>query len=99
MREATRILEMVVLAGAAAVAATCASPPPPEPPAPVPVVAISPPPQPDPPPDEWNIFPDPTTGKIDVYHKGAYMGAIDGTEPTEQDPPMPHKSEDPGFDY
>jgi hypothetical protein len=41
---------------------------------------------------DWNIFPDPTTGTIDIYHKGEYLGVIDGTEPAEQDPPMPHKS-------
>ena len=51
------------------------------------------------PPDDWNIFPDPTTGKIDVYHKGECVGAIDGTEPQDQDPPVPHKADMPGFDY
>ena len=37
----------------------------------------------------WNIFPDPTTGEISVYHNGKYMGVITGNEPG--DPPMPHK--------
>ena len=41
---------------------------------------------------EWNIFPDFTTGKIDVYKDGEYVGSITGDEP--EDPPMPHK--DPG---
>ncbi len=38
----------------------------------------------------WNIFPDPTTGEIAVYHNGKYMGVITGNEPG--DPPMPHKA-------
>jgi len=58
----------------------------------MPVVA-SPPVQTAHSPDEdWNIFPDPTTGTIDIYHKGEYLGVIDGTEPKEQDPPLPHRS-------
>jgi hypothetical protein len=43
-----------------------------------------------PPPDEWNIFPDPTTGQVDVYHKGEYVGAVTGNEPKDEDPPIPH---------
>jgi hypothetical protein len=39
---------------------------------------------------EWNIFPDPTTGEIGVYHKDQYLGAIDGQE--KEDPPLPHNS-------
>ena len=63
------------------------------PPAPVPVVAAEPPePTPDPLMQEWNIFPDPTTGKVEVYHKGAYVGAVTGDEPADQDPPVPHNS-------
>jgi hypothetical protein len=38
----------------------------------------------------WNIFPDPTTGEIAVYHNGKYEGVITGNEPG--DPPMPHKA-------
>jgi hypothetical protein len=38
---------------------------------------------------EWNLFPDFTTGKIDVYKDGEYVGSITGDEPG--DPPMPHK--------
>ncbi len=41
---------------------------------------------------EWNIFPDPTTGKVGVYHKGEYLGSITGDEPQNQDPPIPHKT-------
>ena len=39
---------------------------------------------------DWNIFPDPTTGKVEVYHKGAYVGAVTGKEPAGEDPPIPH---------
>jgi hypothetical protein len=40
-------------------------------------------------PDEWNIFPDPTTGRVDVYHDGSYVGAVTGNE--TEDPPLPHR--------
>jgi len=43
-----------------------------------------------PPPDEWNLLPDPTTGEVDVYHEGDYVGSITGNEPADQDPPHPH---------
>ena len=43
-----------------------------------------------PPPDEWNLLPDPTTGQVDVYHKGGYVGSVTGNEPADQDPPVPH---------
>ena len=39
---------------------------------------------------EWNLFPDPTSGEIGVYHKGDYLGAVTGDE--KEDPPVPHKS-------
>lgn len=60
-------------------------------------MAATPPPAPQAraahsPDEDWNIFPDPTTGTIDIYHKGEYLGAIDGSEPPEQDPPLPHAS-------
>jgi len=49
------------------------------------------PPDPNPPPpDEWNLLPDPTTGQVDVYHWGCYIGSVTGNEPTDQDPPIPH---------
>jgi len=51
--------------------------------------APSPPAQPD--NDDWNIFPDPVTGEVAVYHHGQYVGVITGNEPG--DPPMPHKSD------
>jgi hypothetical protein len=37
---------------------------------------------------DWNIFPDPTTGDVGVYHKGQYLGSVDGGE--GEDPPLPH---------
>ena len=81
------------------VAIGCAKPPEPEPPpAPVPVTAAPPKQTANNPDQDWNIFPDPTTGTIDVYHKGEFMGVINGTEPPEQDPPLPHKPPLPGFD-
>jgi hypothetical protein len=49
------------------------------------------PPDPNPPPpDEWNLLPDPTTGQVDVYHHGGYVGSVTGNEPADQDPPIPH---------
>ena len=67
---------------------SCAAKPPPPPPAPQPIVYAVPPDAP--PPDEWNLFPDPTTGQVDVYHKGGYVGSVTGNEPADQDPPIPH---------
>ena len=101
MRKTTQILRMVVLGGFAVGASTCAtSPPPPEPPpAPLPVVAAPAPiPVATSPDQDWNIFPDPTTGTIDIYHKGEYVGVIDGSESQEQDPPLPHKPVRPPSD-
>ena len=69
--------------------AGCSTTPPPPPPPATPVAYVDP--DPPPPPDEWNIFPDPTTGKVEVYNKGNYVGAVDGSEPPDQDPPIPHK--------
>lgn len=74
------------------------------PPAPQPVVKPVPPPAPaetaqtpnvmfdSDPNGEWNIFPDPTTGNVGVYHKGEYLGSITGDEPQNQDPPVPHRT-------
>jgi hypothetical protein len=67
--------------------ASCSAAPPPAT-APAPVVYV--PPADAPPPDEWNLFPDPTTGQVDVYHEGEYVGAVTGNEPAGQDPPIPH---------
>ncbi len=70
-----------------AIVACAATPPPPA--APEPIVYM--PPDPNPPaPDEWNLLPDPTTGQVDVYHQGGYVGSVTGDEPKDQDPPIPH---------
>ena len=72
------------------------SAPPEKLPAPPPVAAA---PSPEPPKSvmfdsdpngEWNIFPDPTTGDVGIYHKGDYVGSVDGDETEE--PPKPHPS-------
>jgi hypothetical protein len=81
-------LASIVLACAIALV-SCAATPPPPPPPPAPLVFV--PPSDLPPPDEWNLFPDPTTGQVDVYHKGDYVGAVTGNEPADQDPPIPHQ--------
>jgi hypothetical protein len=44
---------------------------------------------------DWNLFPDPTTGNVDVYYKGKYMGAVTGKEPASEDPPLPHPVDNP----
>ena len=97
MRKTTLILRTVVVGGFAVATSSCSTSPPPEPaPAPLPVVAApAPVPATTSPDQDWNIFPDPTTGTIDIYHKGDFMGVIDGSEPTEQDPPLPHKPDRP----
>jgi hypothetical protein len=72
----------------------CSAPPEKAAPPPPPVAAA---PSPEPPKSvmfdsdphgDWNIFPDPTSGDVNVYHKGAYVGSVDGHE--SDDPPEPH---------
>jgi hypothetical protein len=73
-------------------------PPPAPPPAPVPVAVTPPPPkdqQVSQDMQDWNLFPDPTTGNVDVYYKGKYMGAVTGKEPASEDPPLPHPVDNP----
>jgi hypothetical protein len=41
------------------------------------------------PAEEWNIFPDPLTGQVEIYHQGKHVGSITGEEP--EDPPIPRK--------
>ena len=97
MRKATSSISWTVLLAAIAVsAATCSTPPPPSQ-----ALAIAPPPAKPPvatkpnvmfdsdPNGEWNIFPDPTTGEVGIYHKGDYLGKVTGDE--KEDPPTPHK--------
>jgi len=78
--------------GAAMMFVSCYAAPPPAP-DPTPIFYM--PPGDPPPPDEWNIFPDPTTGQVDIYHQGDYVGAITGKEPALEDPPMPHRVQPP----
>lgn len=78
----------MMLLASIAIAGCASTPPPPPPPEPAPIVYM--PPSDAPPPDEWNLLPDPTTGQVDVYHKGDYVGAVTGNEPADQDPPVPH---------
>ncbi len=68
-----------------------------QPASPAPVAAIAPlatpapsPAQAQDPMQQWNIFPDPTTGTVEIYHQGNYVGAITGHEPANEDPPLPH---------
>jgi hypothetical protein len=77
--------QLLVTGLVAAIAAGCAGtiPPAPVPAAPVPVAHVITPP----PADEWNVFPDPLTGHVDVYHNGEDIGSITGDE--KEDPPLP----------
>jgi hypothetical protein len=84
---ASAALPVLCIALAAGCSTTEAPPAPPPPAAPI---VYSAPPAPTQPDQEWNLFPDPTTGRVDVYHKGKYVGAVTGNEPADQDPPLPH---------
>ncbi|MGH7815733.1 MAG: hypothetical protein ACREQI_17230 [Candidatus Binataceae bacterium] len=79
------IFAAAIFASCAAVAPSVA---PPTLPKATPIVFV---PHPEaPPPDEWNLFPDPVTGRVDIYREGKYAGSITGDEPKNQDPPLPH---------
>jgi hypothetical protein len=81
-------LEIAVLTALLAIGG-CSTAPPPEPaPPPAPAADYAPDVS-NVPPAEWNVFPNFVTGKIDIYHNGAYYGTIDGDETS--DPPVPHK--------
>jgi hypothetical protein len=41
--------------------------------------------------DDWNIFPDPVTGRVEIYNNGEYVGSVIGDEP--EDPPIPRRRE------
>lgn len=68
---------------------------PPQPAAPTEALSVAPPAQSkmfdSDPNGDWNIFPDPTTGDVSVYHKGEYLGTVSGNEP--EDPPIPRKKQ------
>ena len=91
----TRIAAASMVTLSALAFGACSAPP--EKPTPPPPVVVAPPPDPpksvmfdSDPKGEWNIFPDPTTGDVGVYHKGDYVGSVDGDE--KEDPPEPHPS-------
>ncbi len=41
--------------------------------------------------DDWNIFPDPLTGRVEIYKNGEHVGSVTGDE--TEDPPIPRKRE------
>jgi hypothetical protein len=91
----SRTAVSTILAWSAVAFLGCSAPPE-KPPEPAPV-AVAPAPEPpksvmfdSDPNGEWNIFPDPTTGDVGIYHKGDYVGSVDGKE--TEDPPEPHPS-------
>jgi hypothetical protein len=81
------MLPVLALAAAAAGGCGAGSPAPvPEPVATVPIAAE--------PPDEWNVFPDPLTGQVEIYHQGVNVGSVTGDEQEDPPIPRPHKSDD-----
>lgn len=79
--------ELAALVGALMLAGCARAVPPPQmppPPAPAPQITRT--------ADDWNIFPDPLTGRVEIYHKGEYVGSVTGDE--KEDPPMPRKRPD-----
>jgi hypothetical protein len=97
-------MRLLLFAGGIALSGCSGAPQEPPPPSQALAVAPpSPPPPPAKPPvaekpnvmfdsdpnGEWNVFPDPTTGEVGIYHKGEYLGKITGNE--KDDPPEPHK--------
>lgn len=94
-RSAVRPWQVLAALGAILALPSCApQPPPPAPPA----VAVAPTPTPAQvagPKEDWNIFPDPITGRVEVYKDGAYVGSVTGDEPATEDPPLPRVRELP----
>ncbi len=85
------VLASLTTAAIATAGCTTAAQPPPAPaPVPIPVVQRAEPPTP--PPNEWNVFPDPMSGDVDIYHNGESVGSITGDE--KEDPPIPHPRKD-----
>ncbi len=92
---ASTVAAVTLIAGAS-ILTGCAIKPPPLPPEPPPAIVpqatlIGPEEQSK--PDEWNLFPDPTTGEVGVYHEGNYVGSVTGNEPESEDPPLPHPTQ------
>jgi len=99
MRQISRSIALSVTLMTGALALFGCSAPPEKAPAPAPPPPVATAPSPEPPKSvmfdsdphgDWNIFPDPTTGDVGVYHKGQYVGSVDGHE--DDDPPEPHPS-------
>ena len=84
----------VLLLGAALIAGCAQSRPP------VPAVApMAPAPAPQlatPSQADWNIFPDPITGRVEIYRDGAHVGSVTGEE--SEEPPVPRKRNSAGTD-
>jgi hypothetical protein len=54
-------------------------------------------PQPEAPSEaDWNIFPDPITGRVEIYRDGAHVGSVTGEE--SEEPPVPRKRNSAGTD-
>jgi len=45
---------------------------------------------------DWNIFPDPISGRVEVYRDGVHVGSVTGEE--KEDPPEPRKRDTAGTD-
>ena len=45
---------------------------------------------------DWNIFPDPITGRVEIYRDGTYVGSVTGEE--REEPPVPRKRGSAGTD-
>lgn len=45
---------------------------------------------------DWNIFPDPLTGRVEIYRNGAHVGSVTADE--KEDPPAPQKRDSAGTD-
>ncbi len=57
---------------------------------PAPAITIAPAPKSAPSDQaDWNIFPDPITGRVEIYRDGAYVGSVTGDDGEE--PPVPRK--------
>lgn len=46
--------------------------------------------------DDWNIFPDPITGRVEIYRDGTNVGSVTGEE--SEEPPVPRKRNSAGTD-
>jgi len=84
----------VLLLGAALIAGCAQSRPPV--PAVAPMASEPAPPLAAPIQADWNIFPDPITGRVEIYRDGAHVGSVTGEE--SEEPPVPRKRNSAGTD-